>query len=167
MQSGSNLFNHDHNTAIVSPGNGEQIIRISNPDGGFTREIAWLIENQIYSETEKNFGEKNIEAMKMNQDSGLVLECIRVSQVNELLGAAVISRVGCSDGVVYLYELAVQKESRRKGVGSKLATAAMQLARGRDARKMVLYPKHDAVGFYQKLGFELIGSSGPGMEIEL
>lgn len=73
-----------------------------------------------------------------------------------LMGCAILSRCGCKKGTIYLHDLYVRPEYRRKGVATGIV-----LAGGLEARKLGLKlrlgvnPKNDrAMALYAKLGMK-------------
>lgn len=59
-----------------------------------------------------------------------------------------------------IWELLVREDFRRKGIGSKLVNRAVEVAREKRARMIVLETQScnvSAIGFYLRHGFELIG----------
>ncbi len=59
-----------------------------------------------------------------------------------------------------IWELLVREDFRRKGIGSKLVNRAVEAAREKRARMIVLETQScnvSAIGFYLRHGFELIG----------
>jgi ribosomal protein S18 acetylase RimI-like enzyme len=58
---------------------------------------------------------------------------------------------------VRLRQMAVLNDLQGKGIGRALMDFAENLSRDRGYRKITMHARKDAVGFYQKLGYVLIG----------
>jgi ribosomal protein S18 acetylase RimI-like enzyme len=59
-----------------------------------------------------------------------------------------------------VWEILVKEEFRRQGIGTALMNKAIDIAKEKGTRMLVLETQScnvDAMGFYLKLGFELIG----------
>ena len=58
---------------------------------------------------------------------------------------------------VRLRQMAVTKETQRKGIGKALMQFAENLARDRGYERITMHARKDAVGFYEKMGYNTVG----------
>ena len=68
-------------------------------------------------------------------------------------------RIVFSDNKGKIGRVAVDKEWRKEGIGSKICTKLIEIARKRNIDKLVLHAQYDTVEFYKKLGFKTIGDT--------
>ncbi len=61
------------------------------------------------------------------------------------------------DGELKLRQMAVAPELQGRGVGAQLVTAAEELGRERGFCKMTLHARDTAIGFYERLGYDIEG----------
>ena len=59
---------------------------------------------------------------------------------------------------VRLRQMAVTKETQRKGIGKALMLFAENLAGDRGYEKISMHARKDAAGFYEKMGYKIVGS---------
>lgn len=72
----------------------------------------------------------------------------------ELLACCILTRE--SKEIIQLRQMAVLKTLQGKGVGSALLHFAEAVAIDRGYRKMVMHARKSAIGFYEKLGYEVV-----------
>ncbi|MBS7650438.1 MAG: GNAT family N-acetyltransferase [Candidatus Bathyarchaeia archaeon] len=65
-----------------------------------------------------------------------------------------------SDIEAQIRYMAVESRYRNMGVGSKILKKLEDIARGRGARMIVLNAREEAVKFYRKHGYEVVGDAG-------
>lgn len=58
---------------------------------------------------------------------------------------------------VRLRQMAVLNDLQGKGIGKALMTFAENLARDRGYRKITMHARKNAIGFYEKMGYEKVG----------
>ncbi len=56
-----------------------------------------------------------------------------------------------------LRQMAVTNNIQRKGIGKALMLFAENLARDRGYHKITMHARKDAVGFYEKMGYRIVG----------
>ena len=59
---------------------------------------------------------------------------------------------------VRLRQMAVTDNQQGKGIGRALMTFAENLARDHGFRKITMHARSNAVGFYEKLGYKIVGN---------
>jgi predicted GNAT family N-acyltransferase len=67
------------------------------------------------------------------------------------------ARVVLRRGSAKIGRMAVLKSYRRKGIGKKLLTRAVELATRRRARRIYLHAQVPVIGFYEATGFRAVG----------
>ena len=65
-----------------------------------------------------------------------------------------------------LYQMAVLPEYRGRGIGKRLVETLEQLAASLGVEKLFLNGRHYAVGYYKKLGYEVVGDAFIEVTIE-
>ncbi|MEU6930257.1 GNAT family N-acetyltransferase [Streptomyces sp. 2RAF24] len=78
-----------------------------------------------------------------------------------LLGADATGKTGADASVGSLGRLAVSKAARGLGVGAALVRAIEDAARGRGLAAVDLHAQTQALGFYERLGYEAYGPEFP------
>ena len=73
-----------------------------------------------------------------------------------MLGCCLLTKVE-PDGV-RLRQMAVKTGLQGKGIGRVLMQFAENIARDRGNKKIVMHARKTAVGFYEKLGYKVVGS---------
>ena len=74
---------------------------------------------------------------------------------DEMLGCCMLTKTG--KDTVRLRQMAVKTGLQGKGIGRVLMIFAENLARDRGMKKLVMHARKTALGFYEKLGYELVG----------
>lgn len=76
-------------------------------------------------------------------------------------------RVDLDGNVAWFRRVAISEEFQRQGHGSRMIEAAMAFARERGSRIVKSNVARDAVGFYEKLGFKVVGEVHPHVGIPM
>lgn len=74
---------------------------------------------------------------------------------DEMLGCCMLIQVDPT--TVQLRQMAVKAGLQGKGVGRVLMQFAENLARDRCNKKMIMHARKTAIGFYEKLGYKVVG----------
>lgn len=72
---------------------------------------------------------------------------------DSLLGCCMLVRE--DDRTVRLRQMAVSDKLQRKGVGKALMNFAENIARDQGYKKMMMHARSHAVGFYEKMGYQV------------
>lgn len=73
----------------------------------------------------------------------------------KLLGCCLLTRM--DPQTIRLRQMAVPNNMQGKGIGKALMIFAENIARDRGFRKLTMHARKTAIGFYQKLGYAVIG----------
>ena len=76
---------------------------------------------------------------------------------HEVIGCAVLVPSEEDPTTARLIQMAVDGNTQGKGVGKALLEQIIVFARGRKLKSITCHSRHYAVGFYEKLGFEVYG----------
>jgi GNAT superfamily N-acetyltransferase len=76
---------------------------------------------------------------------------------SQYLGAV---RIDFADGIAYLRSVAIAESHQRRGFGRVLINLAESFARGQGAKRVESAVASDAVVFYEKCGYRLLGIRG-------
>jgi len=82
---------------------------------------------------------------------------------DKLLGCCLLTRM--DNETIRLRQMAVPNNMQGKGIGRALMTFAENIARDRGYKKLSMHARKTALGFYQKLGYQIIG--GEFIEVTL
>lgn len=74
---------------------------------------------------------------------------------DQMLGCCLLTKV--APDTVKLRQMAVKAGLQGKGIGRVLTQFAENIARDRGIKKVVMHARKTAVGFYEKLGYKVIG----------
>jgi predicted GNAT family N-acyltransferase len=74
---------------------------------------------------------------------------------DKLLGCCML--VNEEPGVVRLRQMAVSNNLQGKGIGRALMNFAENIARDRGFKKLTMHARKTAIGFYERLGYEVCG----------
>jgi N-acetylglutamate synthase-like GNAT family acetyltransferase len=95
---------------------------------------------------------------------GFTPEQLQAEQHDILIGAFDDGRIlGCcvltptSETAIRLRQMAVAKNQQHKGIGNAIMQFAENLARDKGYRIMTMHARDTAIGFYQKLGYQVVG----------
>jgi len=120
-------------------------------------------------ETEKEFKQAlDLRYEVFVEEQGVSKELERDDKDDEALHIIVINEegktVGC--GRIFIEEnqakigrMAVAKTWRNQGIGSCICHKLIQIAKKRGIDKLMLHAQYNKKGFYEKLGFEPVGTS--------
>lgn len=78
---------------------------------------------------------------------------IAAFEEDKMLGCCMLVRE--DQGIVRLRQMAVSNNLQGKGIGRALMIFAENIARDRGFRKLVMHARKTAVGFYERLGYEI------------
>lgn len=74
---------------------------------------------------------------------------------DKMLGCCLLTKV--DHNCVRLRQMAVQNNLQGKGIGASLMNYAENVARDSGYKKMIMHARKTAIGFYEKLGYSIIG----------
>jgi GNAT superfamily N-acetyltransferase len=83
--------------------------------------------------------------------------CLLLTELGEAVGTV---RIDVDPPVAWLRRMAVGEGHQRRGFGSKMVELSADFARSRGCRRLRSNVAGDAVGFYRKLGFDVIADEG-------
>ena len=85
-------------------------------------------------------------------------EDILISAFEEdiLLGCCLLTKV--DNHSVRLRQMAVQNNLQGKGIGASMMNYAENVARDAGYHKMIMHARKTAIGFYEKLGYKVMGT---------
>lgn len=95
-----------------------------------------------------HFDESELESEKQNLH-------IAAYEDDQMLGCCMLVEDGPQ--TVRLRQMAVINDLQGKGVGRALMQFAENLARDRGYRKITMHARKNAIGFYEKMGYKVIG----------
>lgn len=75
---------------------------------------------------------------------------------DKLLGCCMLVKE--EPGVVRLRQMAVSNNLQGKGIGRALMNFAENIARDRGFKKLTMHARKTAIGFYERLGYEVSGN---------
>ena len=75
---------------------------------------------------------------------------------DQILGCCMLTRLTGEE--VRLRQMAVQNNLQGRGIGASLMNFAENIARDSGYKKMVMHARKTAVGFYEKLGYNVVGN---------
>mgnify|MGYP003489013360 FL=1 len=73
----------------------------------------------------------------------------------EMLACCMLTKSGHNS--VRLRQMAVQNNLQGKGIGASMMNFAEILARDKGYKKLIMHARETAVGFYEKLGYKVVG----------
>ncbi|HQW91452.1 MAG: GNAT family N-acetyltransferase [Chitinophagaceae bacterium] len=74
---------------------------------------------------------------------------------DEMLACCMLTKTGHTS--VRLRQMAVQNNLQGKGIGGSMMNFAEILARDKGYKKLIMHARETAVGFYEKLGYKVVG----------
>lgn len=95
-----------------------------------------------------NFDEKELESEKNNL-------LIAAFDDDKMLGCCML--VPENESIVRLRQMAVLNDLQGKGIGRALMLFAENLARDRGYNKISMHARKNATGFYEKVGYKVVG----------
>ncbi|MEV0524691.1 GNAT family N-acetyltransferase [Streptomyces sp. NPDC050439] len=120
------------------------------------RKEVFVVEQQVPEDLEYDAYDADAVHVIAVRDDGLALGTGRL-----LAGAAAAAKNGGNAEVGALGRLAVTKAARGLGVGAALVRAIEDAARARDLTAVDLHAQTHALGFYERLGYEVYGPEFP------
>lgn len=120
------------------------------------RKEVFVVEQQVPQDLEYDAYDADAVHVIAVRDDGLPLGTGRL-----LTGAAAAAKNGGDARVGALGRLAVTKAARGLGVGAALVRAIEDAARARDLTAVDLHAQTHALGFYERLGYEVYGPEFP------
>lgn len=112
------------------------------------REMVRLRNEILRRPLGMNFDETELENEKQNLH-------IAAYEDDQMLGCCMLVEDGPQ--TVRLRQMAVINDLQGKGVGRALMQFAENLARDRGYRKITMHARKNAIGFYEKMGYKVIG----------
>ncbi len=76
---------------------------------------------------------------------------------DEMIGCCMLSKT--EEGELRLRQKAVKDYLQGTGIGASIISFAENLARDRGFGKIVMHARDSAVGFYEKLGYKIVGDA--------
>ena len=76
---------------------------------------------------------------------------------DEMMGCCMLCNAG--EGELRLRQMAVKDEIQGTGIGASIISFAENLARDKGYNKIVMHARDSAVGFYEKLGYKVVGEA--------
>lgn len=105
------------------------------------RTQVFVIEQKIDPKLEIQSDEYNYLHLCLYQDDELVA----------------YARAKAQGNVMFLGRILVKKEYRGQGLGAKIMHYCEKVAQDNNCQALELNAQHQAIGFYQKIGFEQVG----------
>lgn len=83
---------------------------------------------------------------------------------DEMLGCCMLTPL--DPKTVQLRQMAVPAKLQGKGIGASIMSFAENLARDKGYHEMIMHARDTAIGFYEKFGFKIKGSSFSEVNLE-
>lgn len=74
---------------------------------------------------------------------------------DKMLGCCLLSKIDKDS--VRLRQMAVQNNLQGKGIGASMMNFAENIARDYGYKKLIMHARKTAIGFYEKLGYSVVG----------
>lgn len=97
-----------------------------------------------------NFTKKDLELDKAD----FLIGCFDDS-CSELLACCVLTKI--DEDIIKLRQMAVDEKYQGKGIGRELILFVEKFAKNKGFEQMVMNARKGAIGFYEKLGYTLVG----------
>lgn len=94
------------------------------------------------------------EKEELNKEKDDIL--IGAFEEDKMLGCCLLTKI--DKECVRLRQMAVQDNLQGKGIGASMMNFAENIARDNGYKKIVMHARKTAIGFYEKLGYTVIGS---------
>ncbi|APY88774.1 GNAT family N-acetyltransferase [Streptomyces alfalfae] len=120
------------------------------------RKEVFVVEQQVPQDLEYDAYDAGAVHVLAVRDDGTPLGTGRL-----LTGAAAAAKNGGERGIGALGRLAVRRTARGLGVGARLVAAIEDAARARGLTAVDLHAQTHALGFYERLGYEVYGPVFP------
>lgn len=91
---------------------------------------------------------------ELNKEKNDIL--IGAFEEDKMLGCCLLTKI--DKECVRLRQMAVQGNLQGKGIGASMMNFAENIARDNGYKKMVMHARKTAIGFYEKLGYTVVGS---------
>ncbi len=75
---------------------------------------------------------------------------------DRMLGCCLLTKI--DKDAVRLRQMAVQNNLQGKGIGASMMNFAENIARDKGYKKMIMHARKTAIGFYEKLGYSVVGN---------
>lgn len=75
---------------------------------------------------------------------------------DKMLACCMLTRA--DDKSLRLRQMAVQNNLQGKGIGASMMNFAETVSRDKGYKKLIMHARESAVGFYEKLGYKLVGN---------
>ena len=75
---------------------------------------------------------------------------------DEMLACCLLTKV--DNKTLKLRQMAVQNNLQGKGIGASMMSFAELVARDKGYKKLIMHARKTAVGFYEKLGYKVVGN---------
>jgi predicted GNAT family N-acyltransferase len=76
---------------------------------------------------------------------------------DEMIGCCMLTKT--EEGELRLRQMAVKDDLQGTGIGASIISFAENLARDKGFGKIVMHARDTAVGFYEKLGYKIVGDA--------
>ena len=94
------------------------------------------------------------EKEELNKEKDDIL--IGAFEEDKMLGCCLLTKI--DKECVRLRQMAVQDNLQGKGIGASMMNFAENIARDNGYKKIVMHARKTAIGFYEELGYTVIGS---------
>lgn len=74
---------------------------------------------------------------------------------DEMLACCMLTKA--DDNCLRLRQMAVQNNQQGKGIGASMMNFAELISRDKGYKKLIMHARETAIGFYEKLGYKLVG----------
>jgi len=74
---------------------------------------------------------------------------------DQMLACCILTKI--ENNALRLRQMAVQNNLQGKGIGASMLNFAEILARDKGYKKLIMHSRETAVGFYEKLGYKIVG----------
>ena len=152
-------------TEILHSGDGVRVVRVTERD---ELELAWDVRTEVFVHEQHVPVDEEIDELDTAASTTHVLALDEVT--GEALGTGRLLSDPAHEGEVHLGRLAVRAAARGRGIGARLVIAIEGLALaghatadagatndpGRLRVRVVLSAQESAIGFYRRLGYEIV-----------
>ena len=76
---------------------------------------------------------------------------------DEMIGCCMLTKT--EEGELRLRQMAVKDDLQGTGIGASIISFAENLAKDRGFGKIIMHARDSAVGFYEKLGYKIVGDA--------
>ena len=114
------------------------------------RQMVKLREDILRKPLNLSFTEEELESEKENM-------LIGAFEDEDMLGCCMLVEQAQTPDRIRLRQMAVLNDLQGKGIGRALMSFAENLARDRGFRIIAMHARKNAVGFYEKMGYKVVG----------